>query len=176
MAGQSLRGHPPLWLVARIDHLDLSAVRHCTGRCHCLCTPALTPLYQWQTVAIALFQLLIGIALRELDKSNYEVGNTRRASGHVTPPAPAATDGPIQTQPTTHSAGIVAAIAAGVVIFAVISAVSSERHEATLAEKLCAEANARMSDGVEQAVRDGAGLLDRVLGTKTATRIPCDDD
>jgi hypothetical protein len=33
-----------------------------------------------------------------------------------------------------------------------------------------------MSDGVERAVRDGAGLLDRVLGTQTADRIPCDDD
>lgn len=64
----------------------------------------------------------------------------------------------------------------GVLIFGLISAFSSERHEATLADKLCAQADARISDGIEQRVRDGAGLLDRVLGTQTADAIPCQDD
>ena len=138
-------------------------------------TPVLSPIYQWQWISIAMLVLLVGIALRELDKDHYIVDNTRHAF-ETDRPVPPTSNGPIQSMPTTHSAGIVATLVLGVLVFGLISALTTERHEATLAEKLCAQADARISDGVEQTVRDGAGLLDRVLGTQTADRIPCADD
>jgi len=132
-------------------------------------TPSLTPVYQWQIVIGAIVLLLVGIALRELDVSNYTSGKT--------PDLPVKTGtGPIQTPATVHSAGIVAAIVLIALVVGILSAISSERHESTLAEKLCAQADARISDGIEQRVRDGAGFLDRVLGTRTAENIPCADD
>lgn len=139
-----------------------------------LWTPALTPLFQWQIVLVAVILLLLGIALRELDAAHYVADNTTHAfepDRHVT-----IDNGPIQTTPTIHSSGVLAVVVFGVLIFGLISAFSSERHEATLADKLCAQADARISDGTEQRVRDGAGLLDRVLGTQTADAIPCQDD
>ncbi|KAG1667699.1 hypothetical protein GQR58_018328 [Nymphon striatum] len=138
-------------------------------------TPIFTGLYQWEIILSVMLALLVGIALRELDASHYKPDNTRHKFEPGRPVEP--TDkGPIKTTQTVHSAGIVAALVLGVIIVGLISAVSSERHEATLAEKLCAQASARISDGVEQTVRDGAGLLDRVLGTQTSDRIPCSDD
>ncbi|MCF2872161.1 hypothetical protein L0664_13880 [Octadecabacter sp. G9-8] len=138
-------------------------------------TPALTPIFQWQIVVGAMVLLLVGIAMRELDKANYVPDNTRHAFEPDRPVTPKDT-GPIQTTPTIHSSRIVAGLVLLVLVVGIISAFSSERHEATLAEKLCAQADARISDGVEQTVRDGAGFLDRVLGTQTADRIPCGDD
>lgn len=140
-----------------------------------LWTPALTPLYQWQIVAAAMVLLLVGIAMREFDKANFVPDNTNYKFEPDRPVTPKET-GPIQTQSTVHSSRIVAALVLVVLTLGLISAVSSERHEATLAEKLCAQADARISDGVEQSVRDGAGLFDRVFGTQTADRIPCGDD
>lgn len=142
-----------------------------------LWTPALTPIYQWQFVAIAMLVMLFGIAMRELDVAHYVPDDTRHKfePDRTVAPKPADT-GPIQTTPTIHSSGIVAAIVFVVLVVGIISAVSSERHEATLAEKLCAQANAHISDGAQQTVRDGAGLFDRVFGTQTADRIPCGDD
>ena len=138
-------------------------------------TPVLTPLYQWQIVLAAMLLLLVGIAMRELDKAHYLPDNTRHAF-EPDRPVTAADTGPIQTTPTIHSSRIVAGLVLLVLVIGAISAFSSERHEATLSEKLCAQANARISDGIEQRVRDGAGLLDRVRGTQTADRIPCQDD
>ena len=141
-------------------------------------TAGLTWIYQWQIVFIAMVLLLVGIALRELDPVNYVADNTRHAFEPDRPvtPSSAADSGPIQTTPTIHSAKIVAAFVLGVLVVGLVTAVTSERHEATLAEKLCAQADVRISDTVEQRVRDGAGLLDRVLGTQTAGRIPCAND
>lgn len=138
-------------------------------------THALTPVYQWEVVCVAMALLLVGIALRELDKDYYRPDATRHS---FEPDRPVQTrdTGPIQTTPTVHSAPIIAVVVLAVLIVGLVSALSSERHEATLADKLCAQANARISDGIEQRVRDGAGFLDRVLGTQTADRIPCQDD
>lgn len=129
----------------------------------------------------AVILLLIGVALRELKAANSD-DRTRPddvktdISGHPTQTATPDREAPIQTQTTVHSAKIVAIIVALTVVVGVFSAISSETHEATLAEKLCAEANARLSEGVEQSVRDGASLFDRVFGTQTADRLPCADD
>lgn len=148
-------------------------------------TPALSPIYQWQMVIGALVLLLVGIAMRELDQTNYGVTKPRAAIEPDTPaqsapvsPPPVQTpqDGPVQTISTVHSSGIVAIIVLLALIVGGLSAFTSKRHEATLAENLCAQANARISDGVEQRVRDGAGLLDRMLGTQTADKIPCAND
>lgn len=136
-------------------------------------TPLLTPLYQWQIVVIAGVLLLIGIAMRELDQANFIPDNTHMAFEPDRPVTPVDT-GPIQTTPTIHSSRIVAGLVLVVLIIGLVSAVTSERHEATLAEKLCLQAQDRVSEGVEAAVRDGAGLLDRVLGTQTADKIPCE--
>ena len=138
-------------------------------------TPALTPLFQWQYIALAILLLLVGIAMRELDPDHYVPDNTLHKFEPDRPVTPKDT-GPIQTTPTVHSSGILALVVFGVLVVGLLSAFSSQRHEATLAEKLCAQAQERISDGVEQTVRDGAGLLDRVFGTQTAERIPCADD
>lgn len=140
-----------------------------------LWTPALTPIYQWQIVVIAMLLLLVGFAMRELNPDNYVPDNTHHAF-EPDRPVPTKDDGPIQSAQTVHSAGLIAVVVLVVLTFGVISAVSSERHEATLAEKLCTEADARISDEMEQTVRDGVGWIDRVLGTQTADRIPCADD
>ena len=140
-----------------------------------LWTPALTPIYQWQYLFGGMILLLVGIAMRDLDAENYVPDNTHHAF-EPDRPVTSADTGPIQTTPTIHSAKIIAALVGVVIVVGIASAIFSERHEATLGEKLCAQANARISDGVEQTVRDGAGLLDRVLGTQTAARIPCQGD
>lgn len=137
-----------------------------------LWTPALSPIYQWQVLALMFVVLLVGIALRELKAETYGVDPTRHRFEPETLNAPPAQTGPIQTQ-TNHSARFVAGLVLVAIVIAVISAFTSERHEATLADKLCAQAEARISQGVEDAVRDGAGFLDRVLGTQTADAIPC---
>jgi len=139
-----------------------------------LYTPALTPIYQWQTVALAILIMLLGIAMRELDPANFVPDNTHHKFEPDRPVASKQT-GPIQSD-GVHSTGLIAVAVFVVLVIGIFSAVSSERHEATLAEKICAQAQARVSDGVEQSVREGAGLFDRVFGTQTADRIPCADD
>ncbi|AKS46563.1 hypothetical protein SAMN05444287_1680 [Octadecabacter temperatus] len=140
-----------------------------------LATPWLTLLYEWPVIIFALIACLVGLTMSEWDVTYYDPDPTM----HAFKPdelAPAHTAGPVTTPPTRHGAGIVALIFLALVIGAIFSGVTSQRHEASLAEKLCAQADARISDGAEQAVRDGEGLLDRVLGTQTADRIPCADD
>jgi hypothetical protein len=161
-----------LWLAAASAFYLLFGILRATVEP--LWTPALTPIFQWQIVVAAMVLLLVGIALRELDAANYGITTTRGPVPEK-PTKPADTS-PIQTLATPHSHSVIARLVGVALLIGIASAFSSERHEATLSEKLCAQADARISEGVEQRVRDGAGWLDRVLGTQTADRIPCGDD
>ena len=126
-----------------------------------LWTPALTPLYQWQIIVVAIVLLLVGLSIGEF---------ARRS--HI--PEQAAKED--TESETAHSSGYIAAMVLVIALIGVASLITSKRHETSLADRLCAQADARISDSLEGTVRDGAGLLDRVLGTQTADRIPCADD
>lgn len=145
-----------------------------------LWTPSLTPIYQWQMVFGGTTLLLVGIALRDLDMENFRPDKTHykfEPDRKVTPkPEPVVESGPIQTTPTLHSTKLIAGLVALVLVFGLLSAFFSERHEATLAEKLCAQANAHISEDLDVQVRGGAGLFDRVMGTEFADKIPCGGD
>ena len=138
-------------------------------------TPWLAPIYQWEVVLGGMGALLVGIAMNALDPAHYVPDLTRHKFEPDRSVQPIDT-GPVTSTPTVNSTTIVAGLVLVALIVGIFSAMSSQRHEATLAEQLCAQADARISDGVEQRVRDGAGFFDRVFGTQTADRIPCGDD
>lgn len=140
-----------------------------------LATPSLTLLYQWQMIAIALIACLVGFAMSEWDVSFYDPDATRHAF-HPEDQSTTFRDGPIDSDQPVHNATIVALLVALAIIGAGVSAAMSKRHETSLAEKLCAQADARIPDGLDQTIRDGAGLIDSVFGTQTSDAIPCADD
>lgn len=132
-----------------------------------LYTPALQPLYAMPLVIGAVVLLFVGIAMGQA--AQRPAMATTSTSGPDTTPLPKT---PIQTVPKRNSVWL-ALIVIVVIITAIVAAMRTEQHSETLAQRLCNEANARISDTVDSTVRDGAGLLDRILGTETADKIPC---